>query len=140
MQEGKPKDKKMAAGQDDNKKPVPDQQVKLPTKQQKEEDKEPFAAWGKEVDGLQAGLGFRPGEHQIYSNGDTVTLVVRVRNVGKEPTNVTHFQPGIERTLKATDGDGKAIPQPVVVPGDLDYKRKVVELPPGNEIDLFESS
>src|SRR5262249_42453657 len=46
--------------------------------------KESTTAWGKEVGGLQAGRGFGPGEQRAYTHGETVTLVVRVRNVGKE--------------------------------------------------------
>jgi hypothetical protein len=29
-------------------------------------------------------LGFKAGEKRAYSHGETVTLVVRVRNVGKQ--------------------------------------------------------
>ena len=39
---------------------------------------------GQGVGGLQAGLGYRPGEKRVYRHGETVKLVVRVRNVGKE--------------------------------------------------------
>lgn len=31
-----------------------------------------FTAWGKEIGGLQAGLGFHPGEKRVYSHGETV--------------------------------------------------------------------
>src|SRR5207248_200241 len=48
------------------------------------EEKEAFTAWGDEINGLQASLGFRPGEKRAYSHGETVKLVVRVRNVSKE--------------------------------------------------------
>src|SRR5262249_49745275 len=62
-----------------------------------QKEKEGFTSWGKEVGGLQAGLGFRPGEKRAYSHGETVTLVVRVRNVGKEEIPVDcharHFVP-----------------------------------------------
>ena len=43
-------------------------------------------AWGKVVDGLQAGLAFRP--HSLDHSGrigDSVTLVVTIRNVSTEP-------------------------------------------------------
>ena len=50
-----------------------------------------FTAWGKEANGLQAGLGFCPGEHWVYHDWGMVTLVVRVRNVGNLPrTYVGH--------------------------------------------------
>jgi hypothetical protein len=43
------------------------------------------AAWGKEVDGLQAGVGFAPGQKGVFRVGDTAKLVVYLRNVsGKE--------------------------------------------------------
>ena len=107
---------------------------KLPEKQ----EKEGFTAWGKEAGGLQAGLGYRPGEHRAYHIGETVTLVVRVRNVGKETVKFSYIQPCIERTMLVTDGDGKAIYQPVVIPGDLGYRPEVAELSAGKEIDLYE--
>src|SRR4029077_11418106 len=53
--------------------------AKLPQK-----EKEAFTAWGKEINGLQAGVGFPAGQKRAYSHGETVTLVVRIRNVGKE--------------------------------------------------------
>jgi RNA polymerase sigma factor (sigma-70 family) len=45
---------------------------------------EGLTAWGKEVGGLQAGLGFAPGQKRAYHPGETVRIFVRVRNVGKE--------------------------------------------------------
>src|SRR4029077_9912445 len=71
------------------------EEVKRPQNPDQKQEKEAFTAWGKElsgrglhmgkeVDGLQAGLGFRPGEKRAYSHGETVKLVVRVRNVGKK--------------------------------------------------------
>ena len=57
---------------------------------------ESVTAWGKEIGGLQAGLGI--GEKRAYSHGETVKLVVRVRNVGKEGGEVQVHQtvPGRE--------------------------------------------
>src|SRR5262249_6561136 len=43
-------------------------------------------AWGKEVGGLQAGLGI--AEKRAYHTGETVTLAVRVRNLSKEVVKV----------------------------------------------------
>ena len=57
-----------------------------------DQEKEPITAWGKEVGGLQAGLGFRPGERRAYHHGETVTLVVRVRNVGKETVKFQYIR------------------------------------------------
>src|SRR5271170_6450409 len=49
-----------------------------------EPEKEGLTAWGNEVGGLQAGLGFSPAEKRAYRHGEKVRLVVRVRNVGKQ--------------------------------------------------------
>jgi RNA polymerase sigma factor (sigma-70 family) len=103
-----------------------------------EQEKEGFTAWGKEVGGLQAGLGFRPYEKRAYSHGETVKLVVRVRNVGKEDFKFSYLHPFFENQLTVTDGDGKPVPQQSVndeigerTPGEL-------TLAPGKEIDLHE--
>src|SRR6266550_2561113 len=66
--------------------------VAQPALEWKPEPKEAFTAWGKEVGGLQAGLGFRPGEHRVYHHGETVTLVVRVRNVSKEEVKFQYLK------------------------------------------------
>ncbi|HVK07533.1 MAG TPA: hypothetical protein VM597_02030, partial [Gemmataceae bacterium] len=42
---------------------------------------EAFTAWGKKVGGLQA--GFEVKENRTYRLGETVTLVVRIRNDSK---------------------------------------------------------
>src|SRR5262249_11795865 len=57
---------------------------------EKQEEKEAFTAWGKERNGLQAGLGFLPGQRRAYQTGETVRLVVRVRNVGTKAVKVTY--------------------------------------------------
>jgi hypothetical protein len=95
-------------------------------------------AWGKAVDGLQAGLSFRAGEHPAYHHGETVTLVVRVRNVGHEEVKFSYLQPLIEHSLNVTDSDGKLVPQPEVIPDIGERDAGVVELPPGKEIELHE--
>src|SRR5262249_21671145 len=84
--------------------------AKTPQKQEKERDKETFTAWGKEVGGLQAGLGFRPGENRAYSPGQTVKLVVRVRNVGKEAVKFQYLKEFfIETPPTVTDDKGKPV-------------------------------
>jgi hypothetical protein len=98
-----------AAGQDD-KKPAAEKPVEPAAKQEKE--KETFTAWGKEVDGLQAGLGFRPGEKRPYTHGETVNLVVRVRNVSKKEVKITSIPAYFfDWPPSVTDGEGKAAPQ-----------------------------
>jgi RNA polymerase sigma factor (sigma-70 family) len=124
-----------AAGQED-KKPAAEKPVEPAAKQEKE--KEAFTAWGKEIGGLQAGLGFRPGEKRAYSHGETVTLVIRIRNVGKEAVKFSYLQPFVEHSPTVTDSDGKPIPQPEVIPDIGEYIPGEVELAPGKEIELHE--
>jgi RNA polymerase sigma factor (sigma-70 family) len=117
-----------AAGQDDKK----------AAKQEK--DKEAFTAWGKEINGLQAGLGFRPGEKRAYRTGETVWLVVRVRNVGKKEVKFSYFNEFFyENPPAMTDGEGK----PVYLEGfGFGGKARLVEvsLAPGKEAELCELS
>ena len=97
-----------------------------------------LTAWGKEVDGLQAGLGFRQGEDRAYSHGETVKLVVRVRNVGKEAVKFQYFRQFFyENPPIVTDGDGSRSPsQASTLSG---WPEPVeVNLAPGKEIELSE--
>ncbi len=74
-------------------------------------EKQAFTAWGKEVGGLQAGLGFPVGQNRAYRHGETVKLVVRVRNVGKEAVKFQYLREYfIETPPTVTDGEGKSIP------------------------------
>ena len=50
--------------------------------------KEAITAWGKEVDGLQAGLASRM--RHTYRHGEMVKLAVKLRNVGKAEVKVTY--------------------------------------------------
>jgi hypothetical protein len=114
------------------------------------QEKEGFTAWGKEldgrglhmgkeVDGLQAGLGFRPGEKRAYSHGETVKLVVRVRNVGKKEVTFNYI-PGyfFDWPPSVTDGEGKPAPQ-IRFPGKgRDHNPKELTLAPGKEVELAE--
>jgi hypothetical protein len=69
-------------------------------------------AWGKEIDGLQAGLGLPPGAKRIYRHGETVQLVVRVRNVGKETVKFQYVKQFLdEKRPTVTDAEGKNLPQ-----------------------------
>jgi RNA polymerase sigma factor (sigma-70 family) len=121
-----------------DKPPTAEERVKVSPKQEQNQEKEGFTAWGKEVGGLQAGLGYPPGQKRAYSHGETVRLVVRVRNVGKEEVKFSYLQPFIEHPLTVTDGDGKSVPQLGIndeigerLPGEL-------KLAPGKEIELHE--
>jgi hypothetical protein len=96
----------------DDKKPTAEKPAEPAAQQEKDKEKQGFTAWGKEVGGLQAGLGFRPGEHRAYRHGETVTLVVRVRNVGKETVKFKYIRQFLdENPPTVTDADGKKIPQ-----------------------------
>jgi hypothetical protein len=93
-------------------------------------------------------LGFRPGEKRVYHHGETVKLVVRVRNVNKNPEAARQ----LDRTVNyipayffdwppsVTDGEGKAAPQ-LRLPTEGhegEYNRKELTLAPGKEVELAE--
>jgi RNA polymerase sigma factor (sigma-70 family) len=123
-----------AAGQDD-KKPTAEKPVEPAAKQEKE--KEGFTAWGKEVGVLQAGLGFRPGEKRAYGHGETVTLVVRVRNVGKKEVEFQYLKEFFkENPPIVTDADGKKLPGYKILFTPLEQVPEEVSLAPGKEIEL----
>jgi hypothetical protein len=118
--------------------PAVEEQEKVP---QKQEEKEGFTAWGKEAGGLQAGLGYRPGEHRPYRTGETATVVLRVHNVSKEAIKFQYYrQFFMENPPAVTDGEGK----PVRLPSEQDSEDVEVRLPvdvnlaPGKEIELAE--
>jgi RNA polymerase sigma factor (sigma-70 family) len=117
--------------------PPPPTEKETPQKQDKEEA---FTAWGKEVDGLQAGLGFRPGEKRAYSHGETVKLVVRARNIGKKEVKFQYlrqFLMGISPAV--TDGDGKPVPFDCAVTVlTRNPKPQSAILAPGKEIEIYE--
>ncbi len=98
-------------------------------------EKEPFTAWGKEVGGLQAGLGLDYGNRRTYGHGEVITLVVRLRNVSKEAVKLEYHRQYLYENLAVTDADGEAVPQcdtKVMHPNGA-----VVEnLEPGKEIVL----
>ena len=101
-------------------------------------DEKAFTAWGDESGGLQAGLGFRPGQKRTYRHGETVRLVVRIRNVGQEEVKFQYLnQFLIEKPPAVTDGEGK----PIRLGGVTAYGFHVpvdAALAPGKEIELHE--
>ncbi len=106
-------------------------------KQKKDRDQEPFTAWGKEVNGLQAGLGYPPGQKRAYTHGETVTLVVRVRNVGKDKVKFQYLREFFIQTPPAVmDSEGKAITLPRYDVSGLIHLPVDVTLAPGEEIEL----
>jgi hypothetical protein len=117
----------------DDKKPPADKPVDPAARQEKES----FTAWGKEIGGLQAGLGFRPGEKRAYGHGETVTLVVRVRNVGKKEVEFQYLKEFFkENPPIVTDSDGKKLPGYKILYTPLVHAPEEVSLAPGKEIEL----
>ena len=125
-----------AAAQVD-KPPVAEGRAAKPQKQGQERE-EGFTVWGKAVGGVQAGLGCHPGQRRAYSLGETVWLVVRVRNVGKDEVKVQYLrQFFIENPPIVTDADGKAVRQLWKLDaGGLGHVPEEVRLAPGQEIEL----
>ncbi len=105
----------------------------------KEKEKECFTAWGKEVGGLQAGLGYPPGQKQVYHTGEAVRLVVRVRNVGKEAVKFQYLRQFlIENPPVVTYPQGELVRLPGINAGGLAHVPEQVNLAPGKEIELYE--
>jgi RNA polymerase sigma factor (sigma-70 family) len=115
------------------------EEVKTPPKQEPEQAKDGFTAWGKEAGGLQAGLGYYPGQKRSYSQGESVKLVVRVRNVGREAVKFQYIWAYFAETPPAvTDGAGKPVPLPGVGAPLGRHVPREVNLAPGKEIELYE--
>jgi len=128
-----------AAGQDD-KKPAAEKPVEPAAKQEKEKEKEAFTAWGKEINGLQAGVGFPAGQKRAYSHGETVTLVVRIRNVGKEEVTFQYVPAFFQETLPTVKhGTGEPVLpiRGVSAPGKT-HPATAVTIAPGKEVELYE--
>ena len=83
-------------------------------------------------------MGFRPGEHRVYHHGETVRLVVRVRNAGKEEVKFQYLPDFLkEKPPAVTDGEDK----PVQLSSVISFWVQVpveVNLAPGKEIELYE--
>jgi RNA polymerase sigma factor (sigma-70 family) len=104
------------------------------------EQKQAFTEWGKEFSGLQAGLGFRPGEQRAYTHGETVTLVVRIRNVGKEEVTFQYVPAFFQETLPTvTHGTGEPVLpiRGLTAPGKT-HPATAVTIAPGKEVELYE--
>ena len=109
----------------------------VPQKQEKE--KEPFTAWGEEVGGLQAGLGFRSsGEHRAYHHGETATVILRVRNIAKKAVEFEHIYGFfLENPPKVTDADGKVVELRRGADEGKQFPR-TTSIAPGKEVELYE--
>lgn len=96
--------------------------------------KQPMTAWGEPVGGLQAGLSVRP-DRKVYYYGETVTLVVRVRNISKQPVKLKYIGQFLVEKPPTVTESGKAISQlRIDVPGS--HAPVEVTLQPGKEIEL----
>ena len=83
--------------------------------------------------------GFCPGEHRAYHHGETVTLVVRVRNVGKKEVTFKYIPAYFfDSPPSVTDGEGKTGPQVRVAGKGGNPNPVQVNLAPGKEIELAE--
>ena len=103
------------------------------------EVKDPFTAWGKEVGGLQAGISLAPGAKRVYLHGETVTLVVRVRNVSKEAVKFQYLERyfSSDTSPTVTDSEGKPIfLDSKVLDAFSTYEPEQVDLAPGKEIAI----
>ncbi len=127
---------RFAAGQDDNK-PATENPVPPTVKHEKQKDNEIVTAWGREVDGLQAGLGYIAGQKRAYQHYETVTLVIRVRNVSKENVRLQYIKEHfVEELPTVTKTDGTPIK--LVLDPFPKGRRKIHELnlAPGKEAEL----
>lgn len=102
----------------------------------KEKDRE-VVAWGRRFGGLQAGLSVRGGAKKVYRHGDTVALVVRVRNVSKEAVSFGYVPQFLDETPPAvTDADGTVFLQSSLEVLGLAHSAVKVTLEPGKEVEL----
>src|SRR5262249_6038267 len=101
---------------------------------------EAFTAWGKEVGGLQAGLGYPPGQRRTYYTGETAKLVVRVRNVSKDAVKFQYFPLFLtQKAPTVADGGGQLVHFRYGVLDTAIFHVPVdVNLAPGKEIVLGE--
>ncbi|QVL34026.1 sigma-70 family RNA polymerase sigma factor [Telmatocola sphagniphila] len=117
------------AGQD-----VSKRAAEFPMRPAAKQEQEPFTAWGKEVEGVQ--LGIRLGNQRVYQVGESVTLILRLRNNSKE---TVRFRDNAEYFYKnpphVTDSEGKA--RSIQGFSIFGFIRKK-SLAPGKEVDLIQ--
>lgn len=100
----------------------------------------PYTSWGKEAGGLQAGLGFESGHQRAYAPGETVKLIVRVRNVGKEKVSfqyLRHYFIENPPTVMNDLGEPLAFKDGTTLEP---YKVMEAIVEPGKELELYELS
>jgi RNA polymerase sigma factor (sigma-70 family) len=121
--------------------PFAEEPVNTPRKPEKknEKDKESFTAWGEEAGGLQAGLGYAPGQKRAYHHGETVRLVIRVRNVSKEAIKFQYLpQFLVEEPPAVTDGQGNLVRLPRRSVTARVHQPVQVNLAPGKEFEPYD--
>jgi TIGR03009 family protein len=95
------------------------------------------AAWGRAAGGLEAGIGFRPGDRDAYRIGESVTFVVYLRNVGGKAVRLSHIETLFAESMPhVEDADGNRLrvtPGPVGL-GDVPIVHRTLE--PGEQIIL----
>jgi len=85
-------------------------------------------------------VGFSAGQKRAYSHGETVTLVVRIRNVGKEEVTFQYVPAFFQETLPTvTHGTGEPVLpiRGVNAPGKT-HPATAVTIAPGKEVELYE--
>ncbi|QJW97013.1 hypothetical protein [Frigoriglobus tundricola] len=94
-------------------------------------------AWGKEVNGLQAGVGFAPGRKGPYRLGDTATFVILLRNVSSPAVTfdytdyyLYHHRPAV------VNAAGKPVPVSQAPPLAGEYEPKKLTLATGEVVEL----
>jgi RNA polymerase sigma factor (sigma-70 family) len=103
----------------------------------KEREKEGFTAWGRELDGWEAGLGVRPGAKLTYRHGETVTVVLLVRNLRKEDREFKHIWAFfVENPPTITNADGQIVSLPGRAALGLQQPRET-KVAPGKEVELY---
>jgi RNA polymerase sigma factor (sigma-70 family) len=116
----------------------PAAEAPVPAPQKPDPEKEAFTAWGKEINGLQAGLGFRAGEKRAYHFGEKVQIVARIRNLTKEAIEFEHIWAFfVENAPKILDPSGKVVQLPRGKALGLQRPR-ITKVPPGGEVALYE--
>ncbi|HYH69456.1 MAG TPA: RNA polymerase sigma factor [Urbifossiella sp.] len=92
--------------------------------------------WGKEVGGLQAGLGLKGG-NKTFRHGETADVVLRVRNVGKEPVEFKHIWAFfVENPPTVTTPDGRTVRFPRVAAEGMQRPRSTT-VAPGKDVELY---
>lgn len=127
---------RLTAGPDD-KKSVTEKPVEQTGGKAQKKEKQAFIAWGKGIDGLQAGLSVLPDEKRTYHPGETVTLVIRVRNIGKDEVKFQYIKEFlIENPPTVVGTNGKTISQGKLdAPGLIQVAQDAL-LAPGKEIEI----